>query len=58
LPYFEIPSDNLERTKKVYSNLFGWKMERVPDPREYWMFSTTNDKGDGKQTVTGGVMQR
>jgi predicted enzyme related to lactoylglutathione lyase len=55
LPYFEIPSDNFERTKKFYSDLFGWKMERMPSPREYWMFSTTNHKGgdDG-----GGGKQR
>jgi predicted enzyme related to lactoylglutathione lyase len=28
--HFEIPSDNLERTKKFYTELFGWKMEKMP----------------------------
>ena len=24
--FFEIPADNLDRAKKFYSDLFGWKM--------------------------------
>jgi uncharacterized protein len=60
--HFEIPSDNLERTKKFYTELFGWKIEKMPGTgqREYWTFSTTtNDKGGGEQrTVGGGMMER
>jgi uncharacterized protein len=69
--HFEIPSDNLERTKKFYTELFGWKMEKMPgtDQREYWtFFTTTNDRGsssgggDGERdelrTVSGGMMER
>lgn len=66
--HFEIPSDNLERTKKFYTDLFGWKMEKMPGTgqREYWMFSTTaNDKdrsssgsGSEQRTVSGGMMER
>ena len=68
--HFEIPSDNLERTKKFYTELFGWKMEKMPgtDQREYWtFFTTTNDRGsssggggegDGLRTVSGGMMER
>ena len=72
--HFEIPSDNLERTKKFYTELFGWKMEKMPSTgqREYWTFYTTsNDKGgsnnsnsaDGsgsseQRTVSGGMMER
>jgi uncharacterized protein len=35
--HFEIPSDNLERTKKFYTKLFGWKMEKMSGTgqREY-----------------------
>ena len=46
--HLEIPSDNLERTKKFYTELFGWKMEKMlgTGQREYWTFYTTsNDKG-------------
>lgn len=67
--HFEIPSDNLERTKKFYNELFGWKIEKVPGTaqKEYWTFSTTtNDKsssssadGGGEQrTISGGMMER
>jgi predicted enzyme related to lactoylglutathione lyase len=68
--HFEIPSDNLERTKKFYTELFGWKMEKMPGTaqREYWTFSTTtNDKdssstvGDGgreQRAISGGMMER
>jgi predicted enzyme related to lactoylglutathione lyase len=65
--HFEIPSDNLERTKKFYTDLFGWKIEKMPgtDQREYWTFATTtNDKGGGnngggeQRTVSGGMLER
>lgn len=54
--HFEIPSDNIERAKKFYNSLFGWEMEKMPGPMEYWMFPTANSKGE--QTVGGGVMKR
>ena len=65
--HFEIPSDNLERTKKFYSELFGWKIEKMPGTtqREYWTFSTTNNHKDGtsggggeQRTIRGGMMER
>jgi uncharacterized protein len=55
--HFEIPSDNIERANKFYNNLFGWKMEKIPGPMEYWMFATSaNSKGE--QAISGGVMER
>jgi predicted enzyme related to lactoylglutathione lyase len=27
--HFEMPSDNIERAKKFYNNLFGWKAEKI-----------------------------
>jgi uncharacterized protein len=65
--HFEIPSDNLERTKKFYTDLFGWKIEKIPgtDQREYWTFATTtNDKGGSnngggeQRTLSGGMLER
>lgn len=66
--HFEIPSDNLERTKKFYTDVFGWKIEKMhgTGQREYWTFATTtNDRsgdsnnGAGEQrTVTGGMLER
>jgi uncharacterized protein len=58
--HFEIPSDNIERTKKFYTELFGWKMKNMPGPMEYRMFSTTTvgkDVGE-QQNISGGLMER
>lgn len=67
--HFEIPSDNIDRAKKFYSDLFGWKIEKWsgPDnsqltsaatgqPVEYWMVATTDDKGN--KALGGGMMKR
>ena len=64
--HFEIPADDVERAKKFYSDLFGWKMEKWPGTgnkgssssnMEYWIISTTNDKGN-KAAIGGGMMKR
>jgi len=64
--HFEIPSDDIERTKKFYTDLFGWKIEKWPgkddsqmtsaagQPMEYWMVTTTDDKGN--KALGGGMM--
>jgi len=60
--HFEIPSDNIERSKKFYNELFGWNIEKwsgsekMPDGMEYWMITTTDDKGN--KSLTGGMMNR
>jgi predicted enzyme related to lactoylglutathione lyase len=67
--HFEVPSDDTERTKKFYTDLFGWKIEKWPgtndrqltsaatgQPMEYWMVTTTDDKG--KKALGGGIMKR
>lgn len=28
--WFEIPADNVERARKFYASLFGWKIEKFP----------------------------
>jgi predicted enzyme related to lactoylglutathione lyase len=61
--HFEIPADDVERAKKFYSDLFGWKMEKWPragsssSNMEYWIISTTDDKGN-KAAISGGMMKR
>ena len=63
--HFQIPSDDIERSKKFYNDLFGWKFDKFPSPAgseampegmEYWMISTVDDKGD--EGVNGGMMKR
>ena len=60
--HFEIPSDDIERSKKFYNDLFGWKFEKwsgsdaMPEGMEYWLISTVDDKGDN--ALNGGMMKR
>jgi hypothetical protein len=60
--HFEIPSDDMERSKRFYNELFGWNIEKWPgsenmlDGMEYWMITTTDDKGN--KSLTGGMMNR
>ena len=62
LVHFEIPSDDLERSKKFYSELFGWNFEKwsgtesLPEGMEYLIISTTDSKGN--KSIGGGMMKR
>ena len=58
--HFEIPADDVERAKKFYTDLFGWKIEKWPGAvsrdMKYWMITTTDEKGD--KALGGGMMKR
>jgi uncharacterized protein len=59
--HFEIPADNVDRSKKFYSDLFGWNIEKVapeklPEGLEYWAITTTDHNGNN--AVAGGMMKR
>jgi uncharacterized protein len=60
--HFEIPADDVERSKKFYSDLFGWKIEKLPgqtgggEDMEYWLITTTDDKGN--KALGGVIMKR
>jgi len=51
--HFEIPVDDMERARKFYGELFGWKIEKVPGPMEYWLITPKDEKA-----VPGGMMRR
>ncbi len=53
--HFEIPTDDLERARTFYGDLFGWKFENYQDS-EYWVITTTDEKGE--KAIGGGMMQR
>ena len=43
--HFQIPSDNVERSKKFYSDMLGWNFEKVPPEKlpegeEHWGITT------------------
>jgi predicted enzyme related to lactoylglutathione lyase len=57
--WFEIPADNLERAKKFYSTLFGWKIAPFPgmpgpDAQNYLHIDT----GGPDASPDGGMMKR
>ena len=59
--HFEIPANDLEKLKKFYSDLFGWKIEKMPGGMEYWGIQTVpvDEKGMAvRPGVNGGMMKR
>jgi hypothetical protein len=61
LVHFEIPANNLEKMKKFYRDLFGWKIEKLPGPTDYWSIQTVpvDKKGISiRSGVNGGMMKR
>jgi predicted enzyme related to lactoylglutathione lyase len=59
--HFEIPADDVEKLRKFYSKLFGWKIEKTPGPIDYWMIETVPVDKKGmpiRPGVNGGMMKR
>ena len=59
--HFEIPADDVEKLRKFYSQLFGWKIEKMPGPVEYWGIQTVpvDEKGVPiRPGVNGGIMKK
>jgi uncharacterized protein len=59
--HFEIPADDVERSKKFYSELFGWSFEKLPKENtpegiEYRTIATKDEKGNNG--VNGGMIKR
>ncbi|MGH9926405.1 MAG: VOC family protein [Nitrososphaeraceae archaeon] len=59
--HFEIPSDNVEKSTKFYSDLFGWSIEKVPAeklPEGMEACGITTTDPEGNTGVSGGIMKR
>jgi predicted enzyme related to lactoylglutathione lyase len=56
IAHFDIPAEDVERAKRFYSELFGWKLEKPPGPMEYYMIETADL--EGKPGVGGGLGER
>ena len=54
--HFDVPTENIIRAKKFYEELFGWKIEPVPGPMEYYEITTKDE--NGKEGVAGGMGKR
>ena len=53
--HFNIPVDDIERARAFYSDLFGWKIEKLPGPMEYYNIDTSTMDQEG---VGGGMAMR
>ena len=64
--HFEIPADDVERARKFYSTLFGWKIEKIEvkkdgEAMDYWIISTsskTKDSSEKSSHLEGGLIKR
>jgi len=59
--HFEIPTDNVEKLKAFYSNLFGWKIEKSQGPLDYWTIETVpaNEQMEPlRPGINGGMYKR
>jgi predicted enzyme related to lactoylglutathione lyase len=59
--HFEIPANNVEKLRKFYAELFGWKIQKMPGPIDYWTIGTV--PVDEKMTpirtgVNGGLYKK
>jgi len=45
--HFDIPAEDIEKMKKFYSELFGWRIYRDAGPVEYWMIETVTVEEKG-----------
>ena len=53
--HFEIHADKPDRAVKFYTDLFGWKIDRMPGPMDYWLITTGPNNEPG---INGGLMER
>ncbi len=51
--HFEIPAKKMERAKKFYEEVFGWKMTEFQP--SYLMATTVKSDPEGKPTEAGGI---
>ncbi|MFB3889365.1 MAG: VOC family protein [Candidatus Bathyarchaeia archaeon] len=59
--HFEIPANDVQKLKTFYSSLFGWKIEKMPGPTEYYSILTVPVDAKGmpqRPGVNGGMMKK
>ena len=59
--HFDIPADDVEKLRRFYGGLFGWKIERMPGPMKYYNIETVPVDEHGnlvRPGVNGGMMKR
>ena len=55
LVHFEIPAKDPEKVAKFYTQLFGWKFQKMQSPTDYWLISLKDAK---EHDTIGGLIPR
>jgi len=61
LVHFEIPAVDVEKLKKFYEQVFGWKIQEFPGPIDYWTIQTVPVDTNGmplRPGVNGGLYKK
>jgi predicted enzyme related to lactoylglutathione lyase len=53
--HFEISVPNPEQAVGFYSRVFGWSIQKLPDPVRYWQIRTC--EAPSEQGIPGGIVQ-
>ena len=59
--HFEIPANDVEKLRAFYSGVFGWEIEKLPGPMEYYSIVTVpvDKKGMPERPgVNGGILKK
>lgn len=58
--HFEIPAEDIERLRRFYSNVFGWKIKKE-ETMDYWMVQTVQTDSQGmpiRPGINGGMLKK
>ncbi len=56
ITHFMIPAEDLERAERFYTEIFGWKIKKLPGPLDYYEIETTTTEGE--KGLGGGMARR
>jgi hypothetical protein len=59
--HFEIPANDVEKLRRFYEGVFGWKITLVDGPIEYWVIETVPVDPNGmtiRPGVNGGMYKK
>lgn len=53
--HFEIPVDDTGRASEFYGDVFGWKIESMPDMNYAMVYTTDSDQETGRPSTPGSI---
>ena len=59
--HFEIPANDVDKLKRFYEEVFGWKITQASGPIEYWIIQTVPTDPNGmpqRLGINGGMYKK